>query len=217
MAEEEKKDLQEDLDNLNHVITHLDPDILDMKSSVPQEASLPTKIGWWNSSWTIWIPKRWCRESAICQQNRKTQQWPQDWKRTVFIPIPKKGNVKDCSNYCTIALISHASKIMLKILQARLQQYVNRELPYVQAGFRKGRGTRDHIANIHWIIEKAREFQKNMYFCFIDYAKAFDCVDHNKLWKILQEMGMPDHLTCLLRNLYAGQKATVRTENGTIH
>ena len=105
-----------------------------------------------------------------------------------------------------IALISHASKVMVKILEARLQQYVNRELPDVQAGFRKGRGTRDQIGNIYWIINKAREFQKNIYFCFIDYAKAFDCVDHNKLWKILQEMGLPDHLTCLLRNLYAGQK-----------
>ena len=104
-----------------------------------------------------------------------------DWKRSVFIPIPKKGNAKECSNYRTIALISHASKVMLKILQGRLQQYVNRELPDVQAGFRKGRGTRDQIANIRWIIEKAREFQKNISFCFIDYAKAFDCVDHNKL------------------------------------
>ena len=103
---------------------------------------------------------------------------------------------------------------MLKIIQARLQQYVNRELPEVQAGFRKGRGTRDQAANISWIIEKAREFQKNIYFCFIDYAKAFDCVDHNKLWKILKEMGIPDHLTSLLRNLYAGQKATVRTGHG---
>ena len=103
---------------------------------------------------------------------------------------------------------------MLKILQARLQQYVNRELPDVQAGFRKGRGTRHQIANIHWIIEKAREFQKNIYFCFIDYAKAFDCVDHNKLWKILKEMGIPDHLICLLRYLYAGQEATVRTGHG---
>ena len=108
-------------------------------------------------------------------------KWPQDWKRSVFIPIPKKGNAKGCSNYCTIALISHASEVMLKILQARLQQYVNCELPDVQAGFRKGRVTRDQIANIRWIIEKAREFQKNIYFCFIDYAKAFDCVDHNKL------------------------------------
>ena len=112
-------------------------------------------------------------------------------------------------------LISHTSKVMLKILQARLQQYVNHELPDVQAGFRKGRGTRDQIANIHWIIEKAREFQKSIYFCFIDYAKALDCVDHNKLWKILKEMGIPDHLTCLLRNLNAGQEATVRTGHGT--
>ena len=113
---------------------------------------------------------------------------------------------------CTI---SHTSKIMLKLLQARLQQYVNRELPDVQAGFRKGRRTRDQIANIPWIMEKAREFQKSIYFCFIDYAKAFDCVDHNKLWKILKEMGVPEHLTCLLRNLYAGQEATVRTGHGT--
>ena len=104
---------------------------------------------------------------------------------------------------------------MFKILQARLQQYVNCELPGVQPGFRKGRETRDQIANIHWIVEKAREFQKNIYFCFIDYAKAFDCVDHNKLWKIPKEMGIPDHLTCLLRNLYAGQEATVRTGHGT--
>ena len=113
-----------------------------------------------------------------------------------------------------MALISHASQVMLKILQARLQQYVNCELPDVQAGFRKGRGSRDQITNICWIIEKAREFQKNGY-CFIDYVKAFDFMDHNKLWKILKEMGIPDHLTCLLRNLYAGQQATVRTLHGT--
>ena len=112
-------------------------------------------------------------------------------------------------------LISHVSKVMLKILQARLQQYVKLELPDIQAGFRKGRGTRDQTANICWIIKKAREFQKNIYFCFIDYAKVFDCVDHNKLWKILAEIGIPDHLTCLLRNLYAGQEATVRTGHGT--
>ena len=108
---------------------------------------------------------------SICQQIWKTQQWPQDWKRSVCIPIPKKGNAKECSNYCMIALILHASKVMLKILQARLQQYMNRELPDVQAGFRKGRGTRDRIPNVHWIIEKAKEFQKNIYFCFINYAK----------------------------------------------
>ena len=112
-----------------------------------------------------------------------------------------------------ISLISHASKVMLKILQARFQQYVNRELRNVQAGFRKGRVTRDQIANIHWVIEKETDIQKNIYFCFIDHAKAFDCVDH-KVWKILKEMGIPDHLTCLLRNLYAGQKATVRTGHG---
>ena len=132
-------------------------------------------------------------------------------KKSVFIPIPKKDNAKECSNYRTIALISHASKVMLNILQARLQQYVNRELPDVQADFRKSRGTRDQIANIRWIMKKAREFQKNIYFCFIDYAKTFDCVDHHKLWNILQEMGIPDHL---LRKLYAGQEAPVRTGHG---
>ena len=135
---------------------------------------------------------------------------------SVFIPIPKKGNAKEGSNYCTIALILHASKVMLKILQARLQQYMNHELLGFQAGFRKGR-TRDQIANIHWIIKKAREFQKNIYFCFIDYAKAFDCVGHNKLWKILKEMGIPDHPTCLLRNLYAGQETMVGTGHGPKH
>ena len=148
---------------------------------------------------------------STCQQIWKTQQWPQYWKMSVFIAIPKKGDAKECSNYRTIALFSHASKVMLKILQPRLQQYVNRELPDVQAGFRRGRGARDQIADICWIMEKARKFQKNLYFCFIDYANAFDCVDHNKLWKILKDMGIPDHLTCLLRNLYAGQEATVRT------
>ena len=143
------------------------------------------------------------------------QQWPQDLKRSVFIPIPKKGNAKECLNYHTIALISHTGKVMLKILQVRLQLYVNRELPDVQAGFRKGRGTSNQTANIHWIIEKARDFQRNIYFHFIDYANAFDCVDHHKLWKILKEMGIPDHLTRLLRNLYAGQEATVRTGHET--
>ena len=148
---------------------------------------------------------------SICQQIWKTQQWPQDWKRSVFIPIPKKGNDTECSNYHTIALISHASKVMFKILQARLLQYVNRELPDTQARFRKGRGTRNQITNICWVIKKASQFQKNIYFYFIDFAKASDCVDPNKQWKILQEMGIPDHLTCLLRHLYAGQGATVRT------
>ena len=129
-------------------------------------------------------------------------------EKVSFHSNPQERQCQECSNYHTIALISHASKVMLKILQARLQQYVNRELPDVQAGFRKGRGTRDQIASMHWITEKAREFQKNIYFCFIVYA--FDCVDHKKLWKILREMGIPHHLTCLLRNLYAGQEETVK-------
>ena len=136
-------------------------------------------------------------------------------EKVSFHSNPKKGNGKECSNHHTIALNSQANKVMLKILQARLQQYENCEHPDVQAGFRKGRGTRDQIANILWIMEKAKEFKKNIYFCLIDYAKAFDSVDQNKQWKILKEMGIPDHLTCLLRNLYAGQQATVRTGHGT--
>uniref|UniRef100_A0A803SMW9 ribonuclease H n=1 Tax=Anolis carolinensis TaxID=28377 RepID=A0A803SMW9_ANOCA len=136
-------------------------------------------------------------------------------KKSIYIPIPKKGNAKECSNFRTVALISHASKVMLKILQGRLQQYMERELPDVQAGFRKGRGTRDQIANICWIMEEAREFQKNIYFCFIDYSKAFDCVGHNKLWHVLGGMGIPSHRVCLLRNLYKDQVATVRTDHGT--
>ena len=152
----------------------------------------------------------------ICQEIWKTQQWPQDWKRLVFIPIPKNGNAKECSNYLAFALISHARKVIFKVLQHRLQQYVNQEIPDVQAGFRKGKGTRNQIANICWIIQKAQEFQKDTCFFFIDYAKAFEGVDHFKLWKILKEMGLPDHLTCLLRNLYAGQEAIVRPGHGTM-
>ena len=152
---------------------------------------------------------------SICQQIWKTQQWPQDWKRSVFIPIPKKGNAKECSDYRTVALISHTSKVMFKILQTTLQQYLNSEFPDVQAGIRRGRGTSHQISNILWIIEKAKEFQKNINFCFIDYAKAFDWVDPNKLCKILKEMGIPDHLTCLLRNVFVGQEATDRTGHGT--
>ena len=141
---------------------------------------------------------------STCQQIWKTQQWPQDWKRSVFIPIPKKGNAKGRWNYHIIALISHA----------RLQQYMNKELPDVQAVFWRGRGTTDQIVNICGVMEKAREFQKNIYFCIIDYTKAFDCVDHNKLWKIIKEMGISDHFSCLLGNLYVGQEATVRTGHG---
>ena len=156
---------------------------------------------------------------SICQQIWKTQKWLQDWKRSVLIPIPKKGSTKECSNHQTTSLISQANKVMFKILQARLRHYINWELPYVQAGFRKGKGTRDQIANIHWITKKAKDFQKNIYLCFINYAK----VKGFSLWlwiitncgKLFKEMGIPDHLTCLLRNLYAGQKATVRTLYGT--
>ena len=151
---------------------------------------------------------------SICQQIWKTQQGPRDWKRSVFIPIPKKGNAKECSNYCTIVLISLASKVMLKFFQARLQEYMKCELPDVQAGFRKGRGTRDQIANILRIIKKAREFQKNIYSALLTMPKPLTVwitINCGQFW----EMGIPDHLTCLLRNLYAGQEATVRTGHGT--
>ena len=190
------------------MITHPEPDILECEvkwalgSITTNKASggdgIPVELFQILEDDAVNVPH------SIWHQIWKTQQWPEDWKRSVFIPTPKKGNAKECSYYLTVALISHASKIMIKILQARLQQYVNCELPDVQAGFWKGRGTRNQIANIHWIIKKAREFQKNIYFCFIDYAKTFDCVDHNILWKILKEKRIPDHLTCLLRNLYAG-------------
>ena len=183
------------------MVTHLEPDILEYEvkwalgSITTNKASgghgIPAKVFQILEDDAVKVLH------SICQKIWKTQQWPQDWKISIFIPIPKKGNPKECSNYRTIALISHTSKVMLKILQVRLQQYVNYELPGVQTGFRKGRGTRDQISNIHLIIKKAREFQKNIYFCFTDYAKAFDWLYHNKLWKILKEMGIPDHLTCL--------------------
>ena len=168
------------------------------------------------SSWAISNPKQWFCESAALNipANLENSVVVTGLEKVSFHSNPKE---RQCSNYHTITLISHSSKVMLKIHQPRLQQYMNRELPDVQAGFRKGREARDQIANIHWIIEKAREFQKSIYFCFIDYAKAFDCVDHNELWKILKEMGIPDHLTCLLRNLCVGQEATVRTGHGTTH
>ena len=210
-----KKDLH-DPDNHSGVITHLEPDILECEvkwalgSITMNKASggdgIPVELFQILKDDAVKVLH------SICQQIWKTQQWPQDWKRSIFTPIPKKGNAKECSNYHTIELISHTSKVMLKILQARLQQYVNCELPDVQTGFRKGRGTRDQIADICWIIKKARDFWRNIYFCFIDYAKAFDCVHYNKLWKILKEMGIPDHLTWLLRNVYAGQEATVELE-----
>jgi len=168
------------------VFTHLEPDILECevkwalgsitKNKASGGGGIPAELFQILRDDTVKVLP------SVCQQIWKTQQWPQDWKRSIFIPIPKKSNAKECSNYCAIVLISHDSKIMFKTLQARLQHYVNQELPDVQAGFRKGSGTRDQTANICWIIDKAREFQKNIYFCFIDYAKAFDCVDHNKWW-----------------------------------
>ena len=181
-----KKD-HHDPDNHDGVITHthLDPDILECKvrwvlGSISKNKTsggdgIPIELFQILKDDAVKVLH------SICQQIWKTQQRPQDWKRSVFIPIPKKGNAKECSNYCIIALISHTSKIMLKILQARLQQHMNQELPDIQAGFRKGRRTRDQIGNIHWIIENTREFQKNIYFCFMGYAKAFDFIDHNKL------------------------------------
>ena len=171
------------------MITHLEPDILEcevkwaLESITTNKASggdgIPVELFQILKDDTVKVLH------SICQQIWRTQQWPQDWKRSVFIPMPKKGNAKECSNYCTIALISHTSKVMLKILQAKPQQYVNHELPDVQAGFRKGGGIRDQTSSICWIIKKAREFQKNVLFCFTDYAKAFDSVDPNKLWEIL--------------------------------
>ena len=148
---------------------------------------------------------------SICQQIWKTQQWPQDWKRSVFIPIPKKCNPKECSNYRTIALISHTSKQCSNFSKPGFNSTRNVNFQMFKLDLekiQKSQGTRDQIANICQIIKKAKELQKNIYFCFIDYAKAFDCVDHNKLWKILKEVGIPDHLTCLLRNLNAGQEAS---------
>jgi len=153
---------------------------------------------------------------SICQQIWKTQQWPQDWKKSVFIPLPKKGNAQECLNYPTTALISHASKVMLKILQAMLQQYMNCGLPNIQAGFRKGRGTRDHMANICWITEKARELQEIIYSALLTMPKPLTVWITINLWEILKEMRIPDHLPCLLRNLYAGQEERVRTRYGTM-
>ena len=195
---------QDSHDPVNHdgVITHLEPDILGCEVKQAFE-SITTKKASGGGGIPVELFQILKDDAvkvlySICQQIWKTQQWPQDWKRSVFIPIPKKGNVKEYSNYLTIALISHTSRVMLKILQVRLQKYVNHEFPDVQAESRKGRGTRDQIVNIYQIIKKAREFQKNIYFPFIDYFKIdyfIDYVDHNKLWTILKEMG--NQTTCL--------------------
>ena len=191
-----QKDLH-DPDNHDGVITHLEPDILECEVKWALGSITTNKVSGGDG-----IPVKLfqiLKDDAvkvlhsICQQIWKTQQWPQNWKRSVFIPISKKRNAKECSDYCTIAFISHASKVMLKILQARHQQYMNHELPDIQAGFRKGRRTRDHVANIHWIIKKARVPEKDLLLLYW-LCKAFDCLDHNKLWKILKEMGISDHL-----------------------
>ncbi|XP_049714338.1 type 2 lactosamine alpha-2,3-sialyltransferase isoform X2 [Elephas maximus indicus] len=152
--------------------------------------------------------------TRLCQEIRKTASWSTDWKRSIFMPIPKKGDPTECGNYRTISLISHTSKILLKIIQKRLQQYIDGELPEIQAGFRRGRGTRDIIADVRWILAESREYQKDVYLCFIDYAKAFNCVDHNELWITLRRMGIPEHLIVLMRNLYMDQEAVVGTEQG---
>ena len=206
-----KKDLHNP-DNHSGVITHLEPDILECEVKWALGSITMSKVSGGDGTpvelFQILEDDAVKVLHSICQQIWKTQQWPQTGKSQFSFQSQKHH--KDCANYHANALISHASKVMLKIPQARLQQYENRELPDVQAGFRKGRGTRDQIANIRWIIEKTKEFQKTVYFCFTDYVKAFDCVDHNKLWKILKEMGIQDHLTCLLR-----KEATVRTGHGT--
>ena len=201
------------------MITHLEPDILECKAKWALGRITTNKASGGDG-----IPvdllqilkddavKVLC---SVCQEIWETQQWPQDWKRSVYFPIPKKGNIKECSNYHTVALISHTSEVMLKILQARLQQYVNSELPDVQAGFRKGRGTRDQVANFLWIIDKQENSRKTSTSALLTTPKPLT-MWITKNWKILKEMGMPDHLTCLLRNLYAGQEATVGIKHGTM-
>ena len=188
----DKKDCNE-LDYSNGVVSHPEPNILECEVTWALESTVVNKASGCDE-----IPAglfKSLKDDAIkvlhslCQQIWNTQQWPQDWKRSILIPTPKKGSSKECANHWTVALIFHARKVMLKILHAGLQHYVNQELPDVQAGFRKGRGIRLQIANISWIIEKAREFQKNIYLCFINYPKLFNWVDHNKLWKTLKDMG----------------------------
>ena len=211
-----KKDLNE-ADYYSGVVSHPQPDFLESKVKWALGSTAVNKASGCNG-----IPVELFKTlkddaikvlHSICQQIWKTQQWPQDWKRSILIPVPKKDSAKECANRRTVALISHANKVVLKILHATLQHYADQELPDVQAGFRKERGNRDEISNIRWIIEKAGEFQRNLYLCFIDYPKAFDCVDHTV--ETLKEMVIPDHLTCLLRNLYVDQETTVRTPHGT--
>ena len=194
-----KKDLHNP-DYHDRVIAHLEPDILECKVKWALEASPWAKL--------VQVMEFQLNASLNMPANVENSAVATGLEKVSFHSNPKERQSQRMLKLRTTALISHTIRVMLKILQTRLQQYTNRELPDVQPGFTKGRGTRDQTANICWIIKKAREFQKNIYFWFIDYAKDFDCVNHNKLWKILKEMGIPDHLTCLLRNLYAGQEAS---------
>ena len=209
-----------DPDNYDGVVIHLESDILDFDVKWASRSITVNKAsggdGFLAELFQILKEDAIKLLHSICRGIWKTQQWPQDWKRSVFIPISKTGNAKECSNYHTISFISHASKVMLKTLQARLQQCVNWGLPDVQVGFRKGRGTKDQIANIHWIIGKARKFQKNIYFCFTDDAKVSGYVHHTNCVKFFTEMGISDHFTYLLRILDAGKETTVRTGHGTM-
>ena len=211
-----KKDINE-LDYYDGVVSHPEPDITECEVKWALGCIAVNNI----ASGCDEIPSelfKSLKEDAtkvfhsLCQQIWKTQQWSQDWK--ILIPIPKKGSTKDCVKHQTIALISHASKVMLKILHARLQYYANQELPDVQTGFRKGRGTRNQISSQHSLYYRDSKGISGKYVS-INYTKAFDYMDHDKLWEALREMGIPDHLTCLLRNLYAGHEATVRTLYGT--
>jgi len=152
--------------------------------------------------------------TALCQQIWESTLWPQEWRRSIFLPLPEKGDMRLCSNYTTIALIPHASKIPLRIIQARLATYIEREIPEEKAGFRKGRKTRNRIVNIRWILERTREYGKTIFMCYIDYSKAFDCVDHSRLWNTLRNMGVTEHVIALIRSLYANQEVAVRTEYG---
>ena len=152
--------------------------------------------------------------AILCLKIWTTTEWPQDWKQSVYLPLPKKGDSRECSNNRTIALLTQGSKVLLQILHWKLEPYMEREMPVEQAGFQKGRGTRDHIANLRWMMEVSREYQKNVHLCFIDYSKAFDCIDHNKLWLSLRSMGILEHLIVLMKNLYEGQEATVHTSHG---
>ena len=214
MAKIHRRTIQKDLhdpDNQDGVITHLEPDILECEVKWALGSITTNKASGYDG-----IPVELfqiLKDDAVkvlhsMSANLENSAVATELEKVSFHSNPEKGNAKECSKDHTIVLISHTSKLMLKILQTRLQQYMNHEIPDIQVG------ARDQIVNTHWIIEKAREFQKKIYFSFIDYSKAFDYVDHNTLWKILKEMGKPDHLTCLQRNLYAVQEATVRTRNG---